>query len=154
MGRYPIILHAGVAKGVASDNVYLHILQHFWSTNGSVFKWENTSRPAAQEAVDNIMEIDAVKDHAGWAIKLARDIIKSSTKVKLRIKDQVVIILGTRLTNQWLWSYQSLETMRNNKMGVLDLYQGEKLETVFFHCTLLWTICYLRVNLLLRKRKW
>ena len=78
------------------------------------------------------MEIDAVKDHAGWAIKLARDIIKSSTKVKLRIKDQVVIILGTRLTNQWLWSYQSLETMRNNKMGVLDLYQGEKLETVFF----------------------
>ena len=87
------------------------------------------------------MEIDAVKDHAGWTIKLARDIIKSSTKVKLRIKDQVVIILGTRLTNQWLWSYQSLETMRNNKMGVLDLYQGEKLETVFFHCTLLWTIC-------------
>ena len=78
------------------------------------------------------MEIDAVKDHAGWAIKLARDIIKRSTKVKVRIKNQVVIKLGTRLTNQWLWSYQSLETMRNNKMGVLDSYQGEKLETVFF----------------------
>ena len=44
---------------------------------------ENTSRPAAQEAVDNIMEIDAVKDHAGWAIKLAQDIINSSTKVEL-----------------------------------------------------------------------
>ena len=44
----------------------------------------------------------------------------------------MVIILGTRLKNQWLWSYQSLETMRNNKVGVLDLYQGEKLETVFF----------------------
>ena len=44
---------------------------------------ENTSRPAAQEAVDNIMAIDAVKDHTGWGIKLARDIIKSGTKVEL-----------------------------------------------------------------------
>ena len=75
-------MHAGVPKCVASDNVY----QHFWSTTGSVFKQENTSRPAAQEAVDDIMETDAVKDHAGWAIKRARDIIKSSTKDKLRIK--------------------------------------------------------------------
>lgn len=81
-----ILLHAGVAKCVASDNVYQHVLQHFWSTTGSVFKQGNTSRPAAQEAVDDIMEIDAVKDHAGWAIKRARDIIKSSTEDKLRIK--------------------------------------------------------------------
>ena len=73
------------------------------------------------------MKIDAVKDHAGWAIKWARDIIKSSTVDKLRIKNQVLMILGTKLTNQWLWSYyQSLETLRNNKKGVLDLYQGEK----------------------------
>ena len=50
-----ILLNAGVAKGVASDNVYQHILQHFWSTTGSVFKEENTSRPATQEAVDDIM---------------------------------------------------------------------------------------------------
>ena len=78
------------------------------------------------------MKIDAVKDHAGWAIKRARDIIKSSTEDKLRIKNQVLMILGTKLTNQWLWSYyQSLETLRNNKMGVLDLYQGEKLENFF-----------------------
>ena len=75
-------MHAGVPKCVASDSVY----QHFWSTTGSVFKQENTSRPAAQEAVDDIMETDAVKDHAGWAIKRARDIIKSSTEDKLRIK--------------------------------------------------------------------
>ena len=33
-----------------------------------------------------IREIDSVKDHAGWAIKKARDIIKSSTEDKLRIK--------------------------------------------------------------------
>ena len=150
-----ILLHAGVAKCVASDNVYQHILQHFWSTTGSVFKQGNTSRPAAQEAVDDIMEIDAVKDHAGWAIKRTRDIIKSSTEDKLRIKNQVVMILGAKLTNQWLWSYyQSLERTRKNKMGVSDLYQDEKLENFFCHCMLLWTICYVRANLLLRKRKW
>ena len=54
-------MHAGVPKCVASDSVY----QHFWSTTGSVFKQENTSRPAAQEAVDDIMETDAVKDRVG-----------------------------------------------------------------------------------------
>ncbi|CAH3175529.1 unnamed protein product, partial [Porites lobata] len=61
-----ILLHAGVAKCVASDNQ------------------GNISRPAAQEAVDDIVEIDAVRDHAGWAIKRAREI--SSTEDKLRIK--------------------------------------------------------------------
>ena len=32
------------------------------------------------------MEVEAVTDHGGWAIKRARDIIKSSTETNLRIK--------------------------------------------------------------------
>lgn len=147
-----ILLHAGVAKCVASDNVY----QHFWSTTGSVFKQENTSRPAAQEAVDDIMETDAVKDHAGWAIKRARDIIKSSTEDKLRIKksssDDTWCEVNKSVALELLSKLGKDEKQQD--VGVSDLYQGEKLENFFGHCMLLWTICYVKANLLLRKRKW
>ena len=145
-------MHAGVPKCVASDNVY----QHFWSTTGSVFKQENTSRPAAQEAVDDIMETDAVKDHAGWAIKRARDIIKSSTEDKLRIKkssgDDTWCEVNKSVALELLSKLGKDEKQQD--VGVSDSYQGEKLENFFGHCKLLWTICYVKANLLLRKRKW
>jgi len=32
------------------------------------------------------MEVEAVTDHVGWAIKRARDIIKSSTETNLRME--------------------------------------------------------------------
>ena len=151
-----ILLHAGVAKCVASDNVYQHILQHFWSTTGSVFKQGNISRPAAQEAVDDIMEIDAVRDHAGWAIKRARDIIKSSTEDKLRIKkssgDDTWCEVDKSVALELLSKLGKDEKQQD--VGVSDLYQGEKLENFFGHCMLMWTICYVKANLLLRKRKW
>ena len=83
-----ILLGVGVEKNTASDSLYQHVLQHFWSTVGSVsVQQENTERtmqPDSQPADD--MEVEAVTDHAGWAIKRARDIIKSSTETNLRIK--------------------------------------------------------------------
>ena len=83
-----ILLGVGFGKNTASDSLYQHVLQHFWSTVGSVsVQQENTERtmqPDSQPADD--MEVEAVTDHAGWAIKRARDIIKSSTETNLRIK--------------------------------------------------------------------
>ena len=43
---------------------------------------------------------------------------------------------------------------KQQDVDVSDLYQGEKLENFFGHCMLLWTICYVKATLLLRKRKW
>ena len=50
-----ILLHVGVEKNTASDSLYQHVLQHFWSTVGSVFQQENretTIQPDSQPADD------------------------------------------------------------------------------------------------------
>ena len=147
-----ILLHAGVAKCVASDNVYQHILQHFWSTTGSVFKQGNTSRPAAQEAVDDIMEIDAVKDHVGWAIKRARDNIKSSIEDVMNKKssgDDTWCEVNKSVALELLSKLGKDKKQQDGRFGFIPRREvGE-----FCHCMLLWTICYVRANLLLRKRK-
>ena len=77
-------MRASVKKDSASGSLY----RHFWSTVGSVSvqqeNTETTTQPDSQAADD--MEVEAVTDHGGWAIKRARDIIKSSTETNLRIK--------------------------------------------------------------------
>jgi len=70
-----ILLHVGVEKNTASDSLYQLVLQHLWSTVGSVSvqqeNTETTLQPDSQLADD--MEVEAVTDHVGWAIKWTRD---------------------------------------------------------------------------------
>ena len=81
-----ILLEEGIEVNAASDSVLQHILQHFWSTIGSVTQKEIPSSSHQPETQQDEMEFEAVSDHAGWAIKRARDIIKSSAETNLKIK--------------------------------------------------------------------
>ena len=84
-----ILLEQGIEKNAASDSVFQHILQHFWSTVGSVVRKDNEETPSNVHQTGSQpddMEFAAVVDHAGWAIKRARDIVKSSSVARLSIK--------------------------------------------------------------------
>ena len=84
-----ILLEQGIEKNAASDSVFQHILQHFWSTVGSVVRKDNKETPSNVHQTGSQpddMEFAAVVDHAGWAIKRARDIVKSSSVARLSIK--------------------------------------------------------------------
>lgn len=59
-----------------SRTVLEHILLHFWTVRESKVKQENP-HPTARSKPD-ASELEAIKYHAGWAIKRARDIIKVS----------------------------------------------------------------------------
>ena len=91
-----ILLEQGIEKNVASDSVFQHILQHFWSMVGSVVRKDNQETPSNVHQTgsqpDDI-EFAAVVDHAGWAIKRARDIVKSSSVARLSIKSQMCLML-------------------------------------------------------------
>ena len=81
-----ILEDVGIETSPACESVFQHVLQHFWSTMGSVVEKEsNQTRSTVRQPDD--MESEAVTDHAGWAIKRARDIINSSGGKYLRIKN-------------------------------------------------------------------
>ena len=88
-----ILLEQGIHNNPASEAVFQHILQHFWSTVGSVVRKDNDETPSSVHqpgSQPDDMEFAAVTDHAGWAIKRARDIVKSSTVTHLNIKKSTV----------------------------------------------------------------
>ena len=55
---------AAIVNCVESD-----VLQHFWSTMGSVVEKESIQTRSTVRQPDD-MESEAVTDHAGWAIKI------------------------------------------------------------------------------------
>jgi len=80
-----ILQDVGIERSPACDSVFQHVLQHFWSTMGSIVEEENIQTRSSVNQSDD-MESEAVTDHAGWAIKRARDIINSSAGNHLSIK--------------------------------------------------------------------
>ena len=80
-----ILEDVGIETSPACDSVFQHVLQHFWSTMGSVVEKENIQTRSSVHQPDD-MESEALTDHAGWAIKRARDIINSSRENHLSIK--------------------------------------------------------------------
>ena len=80
-----ILQDVGIERSPACDSVFQHVLQHFWSTTGSVVEKENIQTRSSAHLPDD-MESEAVTDHAGWAIKRARDIINSCAGNHLSIK--------------------------------------------------------------------
>ena len=63
---------------------------HLWSTMGSVVEKESIQTCSTVHQPDD-MESEAVTNHAGWAMKRARDIINSMEEIILALK-----------THQWL----------------------------------------------------
>lgn len=87
-------------KNDATNIVLQHILQYFWSTVGSTqTNFASTSLSLPLKNPDE-MESFPIRDHAGWAIKRARDIVKSSSIDQLKIKhsprDDVVLVIDKK----------------------------------------------------------
>ena len=66
-----ILENVGIETSPACDSVFQHVLQHFWSTMGSVVEKENIQTRSSVHQPDD-KESEALTDHAGWAIKRAR----------------------------------------------------------------------------------
>ena len=82
-----LVAAAGITESTANDVVYQHIVQHFWSTIGSVHAVARSPVQSPFSVVQpDEMESCAIKDHAGWAIKRARDMIKSMFEDQLKIQ--------------------------------------------------------------------
>ena len=92
-----VLTSANLEKSNDTDNVLQHILQHFWSTIGSTTEMTDFEITSLPLKIPDEMESFAIKDHAGWAIKRARDIVKSSSvdqlKIKQSPKDNVILVV-------------------------------------------------------------
>lgn len=75
-----------ISESTASVNVLQHILQHCWSTIGSTVEKKDVEPHLLQSRKPDDLELMAIREHAGWAVKRARDNIKAGTEGGLKIQ--------------------------------------------------------------------
>ena len=148
-----ILQDVGIETSPACDSVFQHVFQHFWSITGSVVEKESIQTRSTVHQADH-MESEAATDHAGWAIKGARDIINSSEGNHLSVKkspmasdagqiDKLVALeLIARLGND--------EKQENGYFRFVSIREVRAFSSDFM---MLWTICCLRTSLLWKKTK-
>ena len=88
------------------DVILQQILQHFWLTGSNSHTQDATidlsnvdSLPATKSNIDANQDNDTIRDHAGWAIKRARDVIfkgQNELPAKATVDEDSPVIFGSK----------------------------------------------------------
>jgi hypothetical protein len=88
------------------DVILQQILQHFWFTGSNSHTQDATidlsnvdSLPATTSNIDANQDNDTIRDHAGWAIKRARDVIfkgQNELPAKATVDEDSPVIFGSK----------------------------------------------------------